>query len=257
MQMGLVGWVLAGILIFLPAIIASTKGRDMWAWAVYSVLLWPIALIHAIVARDTTMDGLKVCPECAEIVKEAARTCPHCGFNIAQLDAEQRAVEEAAVARKKAAQLKKKVAKKIAALPYEETDQTHDMMDIALREARKQDPEFSPSMSLSNLIQHYLSGHPEAPLVPDASNASLEEIKAANYAVNMWWFAVKHYCEYLQNEIEVERPAQELGDESAQERLSAAGIANNALLALYNQVSAAFNAAFDAYKAANPNSFPD
>lgn len=77
-------WVIAGIIV---ALIANSKGRNGCAWFIYGFLLWPIALVHILVARPneqvvhqrTLSSGLmKKCPHCAELVQPDARVCRYC-----------------------------------------------------------------------------------------------------------------------------------------------------------------------------------
>ena len=63
------------LLAFIPAIIASSKGRSGFGWWLYGFALFPIALVHSIVAEDLNR---KPCPFCAERILHAAKVCPHC-----------------------------------------------------------------------------------------------------------------------------------------------------------------------------------
>lgn len=73
-------------------VIAHGKGYDGVGWGFYGALLWPVALVHILVrprsefARQKAMaaDGRLPCPECAEPVLAAARTCPHCRSRLAE-----------------------------------------------------------------------------------------------------------------------------------------------------------------------------
>ncbi len=103
----LIGWLtLAGVV----AIVAGSKGFNWFGWFLYGLLIWPIALVHAIVARrasprdpipvvitegliarpaahsirdpmpsaTSAAPKLKTCPMCAEQVQAAARICRFC-----------------------------------------------------------------------------------------------------------------------------------------------------------------------------------
>ena len=63
------------LLAFIPAIIASSKGRSGFGWWLNGLGLFPIALVHSIVAEDLNR---KPCPFCAERILNAAKVCPHC-----------------------------------------------------------------------------------------------------------------------------------------------------------------------------------
>lgn len=76
-------WVIMALIV---AIIAGSKGRSGFAWFLYGFLIWPIALVHALVASSTpkagekraAAEGRKKCPFCAEMIKAEAKVCPHC-----------------------------------------------------------------------------------------------------------------------------------------------------------------------------------
>ncbi len=80
-------WVLMGVLV---ASLARAKGRSFILWLIYGILIWPIALVHAIVLKDDatatarrSFSGIsqKKCPSCAEYVNEQAAVCRYCGHN--------------------------------------------------------------------------------------------------------------------------------------------------------------------------------
>ncbi|MEX0833602.1 MAG: hypothetical protein WD276_07000 [Actinomycetota bacterium] len=56
-----------------PANIASRKGRHFWLWFLYGGVLFPIALVHSMVAR-----AKRVCPFCQERIRAEASVCPRC-----------------------------------------------------------------------------------------------------------------------------------------------------------------------------------
>jgi hypothetical protein len=56
-----------------PMFIATRKGRPTGKWFFYSLFVWPIALVHALVIRSS-----KLCPNCFERVDRQAKVCPHC-----------------------------------------------------------------------------------------------------------------------------------------------------------------------------------
>ena len=68
---------------FIPALIASGKGRSFVGFFIYGLILPPIALIHSLVASsDPNMqtDGRpqKTCPSCLSKIPAAAKKCKHC-----------------------------------------------------------------------------------------------------------------------------------------------------------------------------------
>ena len=67
------------------AMIAHSKGRSGVGFFFYGLLIWPIALVHALLSarrepslRDHVEAGRFPCPFCAEYTKRAAQVCPHC-----------------------------------------------------------------------------------------------------------------------------------------------------------------------------------
>ena len=99
--------VIWAIMAAIVAIIAGSKGFNWFGWLLYGFLLWPIALVHVLVARSATTPApipvvitenvvarpvrsvsdptprqpaptMKTCPDCAEQVQAAARICRFC-----------------------------------------------------------------------------------------------------------------------------------------------------------------------------------
>ena len=94
------------------SLVAHSKGRNSFLWFLYGFFIWPVALIHVLVASRTAeeeekrarkaadrareaqiaaqmaaaeaekkrarAEGRVICPHCAEFIKPSARICPHC-----------------------------------------------------------------------------------------------------------------------------------------------------------------------------------
>lgn len=71
--------VVAGIV---GAVLAQSKGRNPIIWfilcALVPLLVIAVALLPSVVAKGFT----KKCPHCAEVVKEDATLCKHCGMGL-------------------------------------------------------------------------------------------------------------------------------------------------------------------------------
>uniref|UniRef100_UPI0011A454A4 zinc ribbon domain-containing protein n=1 Tax=Yersinia aldovae TaxID=29483 RepID=UPI0011A454A4 len=84
--------VIAAILGLIPAFIAQSKGRSFGLWWLYGSLIFIVALIHSIfisgdirdIERVKLSQGMVKCPFCAEIIKNEAIKCKHCGSDISE-----------------------------------------------------------------------------------------------------------------------------------------------------------------------------
>ena len=82
--------IVALILAFIPAFIASYKGRSFTLWYFYGFMLFLVALIHSICISTSEKalcerGELKKCPFCAEYVKKEAKVCKHCGKELPEV----------------------------------------------------------------------------------------------------------------------------------------------------------------------------
>jgi hypothetical protein len=71
----------------LPAFIARSKGKNFMLWWFYGVMLFIVALPHALLIRaeskkreqETGSGGLKKCFYCSESIYREAKVCNYCG----------------------------------------------------------------------------------------------------------------------------------------------------------------------------------
>lgn len=68
-------WALFGVV---SAVVAANKGHPWFGWFFAGVLLGPFGLILALVKPPRG----KLCPRCAELVKDEASVCRHCGTEL-------------------------------------------------------------------------------------------------------------------------------------------------------------------------------
>lgn len=95
---------LAIIFGIIPAFIARSKGRSFFAWYVYGVYLWLIALIHSIVIKPyeeyLVATGKETkCPYCAEYVKLEAKVCKNCRKELPKVSRKQYEEQKALAAK--------------------------------------------------------------------------------------------------------------------------------------------------------------
>ena len=83
---------LAALLGLLPAYIAMNKGKSFALWWLYGVLLFIVALPHALLMksdvatleRQALSSGMKKCPHCAELIKQEAKVCRFCSRDLVE-----------------------------------------------------------------------------------------------------------------------------------------------------------------------------
>ena len=98
------GFIFAILLGLIPANIASNKGRSFGLWWVYGAALLIVALPHALlinpdkeaVRQGQRAQGMKKCPDCAEMVQGEARVCRYCGYRFSVSHATEVVSEERA-----------------------------------------------------------------------------------------------------------------------------------------------------------------
>lgn len=85
----LILWLILGVVV---GLIANSKGRSGFGWFLYGFLIWPVALVHILVAKPETKivearqvaaGDARKCPHCAEIIKAEAKVCRFCGREVA------------------------------------------------------------------------------------------------------------------------------------------------------------------------------
>ena len=78
------------IMAFITAWIASGKGKNFFLWLIYGFFLFPWSFFHALLSKDeqeiTPIEaqkrGLIQCPSCLEWVKRGAKVCKYCHSEI-------------------------------------------------------------------------------------------------------------------------------------------------------------------------------
>lgn len=75
-----------------PAAIAHSKGGNFFLWWLYGAAIWIVAFPHALMMRadDQALEnkelaaGQRKCPDCAELIRQEAVVCRHCGLKLPQ-----------------------------------------------------------------------------------------------------------------------------------------------------------------------------
>jgi len=78
---------IAAIIIgLIPAIIAKSKGKSFVLWWIYGAGLFIAALPHSLIMKPTEamqiQQGMKKCPQCAELIKKEAKVCRFCSRSL-------------------------------------------------------------------------------------------------------------------------------------------------------------------------------
>ena len=85
-------WILMAIIV---AGVATSKGFSGFGWFLYGLLIWPVALIHVLVAQPNTkaVEAERIrsgesrkCPHCAELIKAEAKVCRFCGRDVPPIE---------------------------------------------------------------------------------------------------------------------------------------------------------------------------
>lgn len=63
----------------IAALIARSKGRNIFGWFVAGLFVGPFALISAVLPAKPREGMFLQCPACAEVIRTGATLCHHCG----------------------------------------------------------------------------------------------------------------------------------------------------------------------------------
>lgn len=82
--------IIAALIGLIPAAIAQGKGKSFLLWWIYGTALFIVALPHALIMQADVRAietqqlslGMKKCPSCAELIKQDAKVCKHCGRDV-------------------------------------------------------------------------------------------------------------------------------------------------------------------------------
>lgn len=64
--------------------LATERGRPAFPWLVLGAFYGPFALLMVGLAPVSDSGAFGRCPECQEVIRMAATTCPHCGTDLGE-----------------------------------------------------------------------------------------------------------------------------------------------------------------------------